>query len=828
MALLKDSLITGDLRVTGTIYGNTTSADKLSTARTINGTSFDGTANITTANWGTARTVSIGSAAGTTGTSVNGSANVTLTIPSTMTGFTSISSTTFVGALTGHASSDLALTGGTLSGDLLFSNPGATATRQIRLQCADNDYGRIAVGGTASNSGYMEIATADDANEPIYVRQYSGVYTTLNTTLTLLDASHNTTIPGRLTMSGGQPINQILTGTGTAATTSGSNYVPAKWTFNTGRAVVDGDIYTIKIPVAGHDYGIFMSVNNGTNYYPVVISGTGRVTTHYPVNTYIQVVFEASGSAASMFPLAGGTSRVTVSGGVFRVLNYYDSGNSGLYQNYNPKAFKIGATATTAYDLLAEDATGLIVPAHKIAHRVGSPIYIASSAKAANATGTWWDMYQRHYSMLIRKDGTNLSTTAYNPIYLKGTIANGMFTPDTTTPYVFTKAGCNVTGAYYMFVGDAQTSASYINYNDSHPYYYYDGSNLLLYTEYTTVASKLATARSLKVALGSTTAVTFDGSAAQDSIPVSGTLKVANGGTGATTFTSGNVLVGAGTNAVTTIAKTSANTANTLVQRDGSGNFSAGTITASLTGHASLDLPLAGGTMTGQIKSTKAGGSWIQGRNNACLYQTLTTSNNWHPVVGFKTPSGSWTIGNVGDNENCVFSYDTDTNFNANTNTTIQALYFDSNGYIHANRVYNAVWNDYAEYRTYNDGETPYGRVICENGDDSVSLSTKRLQPGAMICSDTFGTCMGDENGGIPIAVAGRVLAYPLEPREEFNFFIGQAVCAGPNGTVSIMTKDEVKEYPECVVGYISAVPQYEEWGQNKIKVDGRIWIKVK
>lgn len=83
-----------------------------------------------------------------------------------------------------------------------------------------------------------------------------------------------------------------------------------------------------------------------------------------------------------------------------------------------------------------------------------------------------------------------------------------------------------------------------------------------------------------------------------------GALPVANGGTGTTTFTSGNVLVGAGTGAITTIAKTNANTANTLVQRDASGNFSAGTITASLTGHASLDLPLTGGTMTGQIKTS--------------------------------------------------------------------------------------------------------------------------------------------------------------------------------------------------------------------------------
>lgn len=48
-------------------------------------------------------------------------------------------------------------------------------------------------------------------------------------------------------------------------------------------------------------------------------------------------------------------------------------------------------------------------------------------------------------------------------------------------------------------------------------------------------ASKLATAQKLKVALGSTTDATFDGSAAQENIPVSGTLPVSNGGTGSST-----------------------------------------------------------------------------------------------------------------------------------------------------------------------------------------------------------------------------------------------------------------------------------------------------
>lgn len=52
--------------------GNANAAVKLATARTINGTSFNGSANITTANWGTARTITVGN----TGKSVNGSGNV--------------------------------------------------------------------------------------------------------------------------------------------------------------------------------------------------------------------------------------------------------------------------------------------------------------------------------------------------------------------------------------------------------------------------------------------------------------------------------------------------------------------------------------------------------------------------------------------------------------------------------------------------------------------------------------------------------------------------------------------------------------------------------
>jgi hypothetical protein len=61
------------------------------------------------------------------------------------------------------------------------------------------------------------------------------------------------------------------------------------------------------------------------------------------------------------------------------------------------------------------------------------------------------------------------------------------------------------------------------------------------------------------------------------------------------------------TNITITSDATNANTASTIVSRDASGNFSAGTITAGLTGHASLDCALGGCTYTGTITGPDSG-----------------------------------------------------------------------------------------------------------------------------------------------------------------------------------------------------------------------------
>ena len=143
--------------------------------------------------------------------------------------------------------------------------------------------------------------------------------------------------------------------------------------------------------------------------------------------------------------------------------------------------------------------------------------------------------------------------------------------------------------------------------------------------------------------------------------------------------------------------------------------------------------------------------------------------------------------------------------------------------YFKKNVLYGAAYNDYAEDRITT-APIEAGRVVVENGDDTLSISTDRLLLGGNIVSDTYGMLIGrTDKANTPIAVCGRVLAYPLENREEF--YAGAPVCTGPRGTVSIMSKDEVLHFPECIIGYVSAIPNYEKW--NDIEVKGRIWIKV-
>lgn len=143
-----------------------------------------------------------------------------------------------------------------------------------------------------------------------------------------------------------------------------------------------------------------------------------------------------------------------------------------------------------------------------------------------------------------------------------------------------------------------------------------------------------------------------------------------------------------------------------------------------------------------------------------------------------------------------------------------------------APKVYGAVWNDYAEYRFTVPNAKP-GQVVIENGDGTLRLSTERLQPGCEVVSDTFGFAIGETNEcKTPIAATGRVLVYTYEDRN--SYLPGDAVCSAPEGKISKMTREEIINYPERIIGTVSEIPTYERWGSGNVEVDGRIWIRIR
>ena len=99
----------------------------------------------------------------------------------------------------GFITSSSSITG--TSAGVVKTVSGTSSAELVRGNMGDNDQARILVGASASNAGYLEIATADDGTEPIYVRQYTGVFSTLTRTATILDASGNTSFPGTVSAS---------------------------------------------------------------------------------------------------------------------------------------------------------------------------------------------------------------------------------------------------------------------------------------------------------------------------------------------------------------------------------------------------------------------------------------------------------------------------------------------------------------------------------------------------------------------------------------------------------------------------------------------------
>jgi hypothetical protein len=89
----------------------------------------------------------------------------------------------------------------------VYGHVGDTGSHELVRCDMNSDQFRIIAGSSGNNKGWAEIATADDGNEPIYVRQYSGVFSSVVRTLTLLDANGHTHFPSYINIGGNENNN---------------------------------------------------------------------------------------------------------------------------------------------------------------------------------------------------------------------------------------------------------------------------------------------------------------------------------------------------------------------------------------------------------------------------------------------------------------------------------------------------------------------------------------------------------------------------------------------------------------------------------------------
>ena len=170
-------------------------------------------------------------------------------------------------------------------------------------------------------------------------------------------------------------------------------------------------------------------------------------------------------------------------------------------------------------------------------------------------------------------------------------------------------------------------------------------------------------------------------------------------------------------------------------------------------------------------------------------------------------------------------STDTSKRYLVNTGSSSGLDYIES-VYTQDNVLFGAAWNDYAEFRAQKEIIEP-GYCVASNDNGQVYRTTEKYQACDGIVSDTYGFAIGETNNcKTPLAVAGRVLAYYEGNREDYH--AGDTVCAGPEGKICKMTREEIREWPDRIIGIVSEIPEYEIWGSNNIKVNNRIWIKVK
>lgn len=655
------------------ISGNATTSTKLATARSINGTNFDGSGNITTATWGTARTLTIGN----TGKSVNGGGNVSWSLSE------------IGAAASNHTHSYLPLSGGAMTGNISYRGSKATYKMIEFIDNSSDEYGNgIAIGGggltiigggesadvvksTSTRGGDERLILANDGAIDIYTNCQNGI-----------DKATHITIDNTGLYSGTAAKANSVPWSG--VTGKPSTYTPSSHN----HTVIQGTSSTSAVPGKANDgfCEFYYNVNNGlANNMPSSNNANAIISISRHAGDYTsQLGFSSNGNLYYREGV-GATAWKTIL-------------TSSNYTSYT--VTKTGGGASGTWGINITGSAGSVAWGNVS----GRPSSLPASDVPAWAKASTKPSYS--WSEIGSKPST-FTPSSHNHSYLTlygGRPANINFS-----------TSINGTGAMFHFVATSSTKTGkppedsnvlQMNWdnnggwdtqfaisNGSSPHSYIRSQNNGTWGNWTTLLdssnynnyspSKTGSGASGTWGInitGSSGSCTGNAATASNASKVNGHTVNSDVPSGAK-FTDTNTWRPLGTAANTACAGNDSRLSNSRPASDvyswakasSKPSYSWSEITSKPStftpaSHTHAYIPLSGGTITGSIIRS-SGGSWISARNNVAVRGTATGKDSWNPVVGQATPNGYWTIGNLASNDNLAFSYTSNTNYNAGNNS---------------------------------------------------------------------------------------------------------------------------------------------------------------
>lgn len=296
----------------------------------------------------------------------------------------------------------------------------------------------------------------------------------------------------------------------------------------------------------------------------------------------------------------------------------------------------------------------------------------------------------------------------------------------------------------------------------------------------------------------------------------------------------------------------SLNISNVIVKRDEFGDFSARNITANLTGNVI-------GNITGSLTGNASGSSsnvttYINNVSISSIFESngstvkLATSAGYasnsdtvdgqhasafalssHNHSASQITSGilNYSLGVVaGSSENSFLGYTGVVNNNGylygGSTAPTGTARLNYSGYFYATRVYNAIYNDFAECFIPENGiiyNDVIHRIVEINSSGKVQLADYKSNGVVGIVSDNYGMLLGGsdeeiENGTkIPVGLTGTLWVDSAEAvkQEHLHSF----VCSGGNGYALAVDKTASMYYNGCIVGKIIDI----DLNKNRFKV---------